>query len=38
MGISAPSERFRAVRDELIAAVLDVTSSTVVPSLRSASA
>jgi DNA-binding IclR family transcriptional regulator len=38
MGISAPAERFRARRAELIAAVLDVTSSTVVPSLRSASA
>jgi IclR family acetate operon transcriptional repressor len=38
IGISAPAERFRALRSELIAAVLDVASTTVVPSLRSASA
>lgn len=38
IGISAPAERFRALRPELIAAVLDVASTIVVPSLRSASA
>jgi hypothetical protein len=38
MGISAPSERFRALRAELIRAVLEVTSTTVGPSLRTATA
>jgi hypothetical protein len=38
MGISAPSERFRENREELISMVLDVTSKTVTPRLRSASA
>jgi IclR family transcriptional regulator, acetate operon repressor len=38
MGISAPSERFRESREELIRVVLDVTSKTVTPRLRSASA
>jgi IclR family acetate operon transcriptional repressor len=38
IGISAPAERFRALRSELIAAVLEVASTIVVPTLRSASA
>jgi DNA-binding IclR family transcriptional regulator len=38
IGLSAPAERFRALRSELIAAVLDVASTIVVPRLRSASA
>ena len=38
MGISAPVERFRALRAELIGAVLEVTSATIDPSLWTATA
>jgi hypothetical protein len=38
MGISAPVERFRALRAELIGAVLEVTSATVGPLVSTAPA
>lgn len=38
MGISAPTERFREYRDDLIGMVVEVSSKTINPSLRSASA
>jgi IclR family acetate operon transcriptional repressor len=38
MGISAPTGRFHENREELIRIVLEVTSDTITPSLRSASA
>ncbi len=38
MGISVPAERFREHRLELINAVVEITSTTITPTLRSATA
>jgi len=38
IGISAPSERFRERRAELIDTVVEIASMTMIPSLRSATA